>query len=523
MKRILNDSNILQGIDISELNTFKKYHQPYVLVVTMNVEDFPLDEDEFEVPQEPLPTTTVIPFAKDNIVGRTIHMVYETDGSFSFFKGKVVSHAPTGDEFSVKFCDQDIAKINLVSGNDTILWETRDITRGGRWKEVEQESEVAAESIPAAPAVAAEPSPAAPATQAVISPVRKPVAKKAVVKKQELRTSMHKRKNEGADLKEEERSLKSAKNVARQVAHSSQASLGQKNEPETGDIEKQTGDPSIKDTIGTVGKKFLTLLGDIKQSTIEMNALASRLESFGSTNALKSKSDIDIVKNLRGFLSVALKKPQYNSEKNLSLGRAWPLNDIVLEALGNLHEVALKLCDKANIPRKLEPNDITRWKTEQKNPRKVDEQPGMSTPAKVGQFSSPAAQRSEMKAQKSAKVEWETFASTGNSTRDDAIKIFAHALMSAETPFELAVDIEQALYSKYKVSEDAPENGLSDDYYKSIKGVWDIIHPASAMCHSIVRMMMLGGYLRGKDLISLSAEDCKTKEKAFLDSLQQKL
>lgn len=535
----------------------------------MDVNDFPLDEDEFEIPEEPRPTTTVIPFAKDDIAGRTIHMVYEIDGSYSFFKGKVISYLPKKDEFSVKFWDGDKASIDFASESDTILWETRDITRGGRWKEKEADvavnpipvepapvaekpstsepaavasksnpsaSDVVAKSSPAAPVVGTEPSTSQPAVPMKTSPVAPapphtvsvPVAdKKPTIEKQKYEGPVFKRKAGGSDLRKEEpkkKVLKSPKSVPKQVAHSGQGVIGQKPGQEaTKDVGAKHGDENLKDTINVVGRKFLSLLGDIKQSTEDMNALAGRLESFGNASTLKSEDDISIVKYLKGFLNKALKKPHLEGEKDLSLGRAWPLNDIVLQALGNLHEVALKLCAKANMQYKIESRDLHRWKNERKDSRQADEIAAMSTPAKVKQFSPPAVQRSEMKHHKVAKVEWETFTSTGNSTRDDAIKIFAHALMSAETPFELAVDIEHALYAKYKAYEDTSGDALSDEYYQSIKGIWEILHPDSATCHSIVRMMMLGGYLKGKDLVSLSAEDCSTKEKAFLDTLRQKV
>ena len=536
----------------------------------MDVTKYSLDQNEIEVPEEPQPTTSVIPFAKEDIVGRSIHMIYELDDTYYFFKGKVVSYDEKTSMFSVNFWDGDSADITFVSGGDTILWETRDITRDGTWMEdevLEVEKPVPKQKEEKEPV---------PKQKEEKDPVPKQKEEKDPVTKQKANEPVPKQKEKEPVPKPQE-SVKMHAAVAQKpvvdvaprsnnvekVKHVDRGDVGLKrkidarHQSQEGPLAKKkvveqsprtvqkteekskVVQPSIapkvrepgpavskndvlnlKDEIDSVGREFLGCLKSLKASIDNVNRLARKLEIFCKTRDITSADQTLMIKHVKGVLYRTLKEKkdkQATEKEDIGLEAVWPLNDCVLNPFARLHAVAVQLCEKANMPHKLDQNDIDRWRQGQKVVKKVEEQTALVTPAKLKQLGSPPAQRSDMKPPKAPKVDWETFTSTGNSTRDDAIKIFAHSLMSTETPFELAVDIEQALHAKY--SNDGET--LGEDYYRSIKGIWEILHPASSTCHPIVRMMILGGHLKATDLISLSSQECNEKQKAFLDTLIQ--
>ena len=117
----------------------------------MKLEDYPLEEDAFEVEGEPSATTAIIPFSKDDIVGRRLHMLFEDGDGRSFYRGIVKSYKPKTGKYHVDFWDGDKAELDFVSGGDIILWETREITKDGRWKSVvvdDQDSDIDIGSTP---------------------------------------------------------------------------------------------------------------------------------------------------------------------------------------------------------------------------------------------------------------------------------------------------------------------------------------------------------------------------------------
>jgi len=96
---------------------------------------YPLHQDDIRVKGEPKPTTSVIPFAKEAVVGKTIHMCFEEGDSVHFYKGNISYYDNSAGTFHIDFFDGDEADIDFVSGGDTILWETQDVTRDGQWPE----------------------------------------------------------------------------------------------------------------------------------------------------------------------------------------------------------------------------------------------------------------------------------------------------------------------------------------------------------------------------------------------------
>jgi hypothetical protein len=96
---------------------------------------YPLHKNDIKVRVEPKPTTSVIPFAKEAVVGRTIHMCFQEPDSMHLYKGKVTYYDEGAGTFHIDFFDEDTADIDFVSGGDTILWETMDVTRDAQWPE----------------------------------------------------------------------------------------------------------------------------------------------------------------------------------------------------------------------------------------------------------------------------------------------------------------------------------------------------------------------------------------------------
>lgn len=499
----------------------------------MHSSDFPLEQNEIPVPEEPEPTTSIIPFAKDDVIGRSIHMIFDLEDSYSFFKGKIISQDAKTGLFFVEFWDGDTANLDFVSGGDTILWETREITRNGRWKQCTKKETIDEGIMQDTGAISVD-------DEKEGASVQKHT--KAGKKSGQISNNCDSMQVDGDsngikvtnDARGSNKALKRKDGVAelgKEQAHKKQMV------DTAGDHGRARKDAELRATINRVGQEFLKNLRDLESSIHSMNELAENLKVFLKAAELKDDNQIGVVKTIRGFLNTILKKKGDMKEKEMGIDKVWPLNDLVMKSISTLHGVASNLCQKAKLPHVVDGGVLDRWRHEKNlklkaktliSPKveEVKELPVTLTPlAKTKQVSSPKTSgwQSDMKPPKGPKVGWEAFASTGNSTRDDAIKIFAHSLMTAETPFEIAVDIEQALYAKSREKEDTSGDLLGDDYYKSIKGVWEILNRDSGSCSPFMRIMMLEGYIKAQDLVSLSAQECKNQQKCFLDDCQQKI
>lgn len=109
------------------------------------MKNYKLHKDDIKVRVEPKPTTSVIPFAKEAVVGRTIHMCFQEADSMHFYKGKISYYDESAGTFHIDFFDGDTADIDFVSGGDTILWETMDVTRDAQWPEESSDLDIVPE------------------------------------------------------------------------------------------------------------------------------------------------------------------------------------------------------------------------------------------------------------------------------------------------------------------------------------------------------------------------------------------
>lgn len=102
----------------------------------------------------------------------------------------------------------------------------------------------------------------------------------------------------------------------------------------------------------------------------------------------------------------------------------------------------------------------------------------------------------------------EVFRSTGDKTRDDAIRVLAHSLATASTPVEAAVEIEQVLFARYcKETREANE-----EYMRRLRSIWGALSPQGEQCRPLLRYMLLTGMLGPGELVLVTSEELAAKE-----------
>jgi hypothetical protein len=207
--------------------------------------------------------------------------------------------------------------------------------------------------------------------------------------------------------------------------------------------------------------------------------LSKKLGAFAHKSDPQDAQTKRIAVTAKGFLNRALDQ-RTNSEKRpgVTLTKLWPLNDVVMKSMVDLASVTSTLCQKSKVPFSPDGTLLSSWKSEKGAAGKS--KPSSPTMVKLEQphppsikksSSNPTIMQTEPKPPKQLKNDNDLFPSTGNKTRDHAIKVFAHSLLSSATPFEIAVDIEQALYQSCGTSNES--KNLSNEYYIAVKSLWE--------------------------------------------------
>lgn len=272
---------------------------------------------------------------------------------------------------------------------------------------------------------------------------------------------------------------------------------------------------------------FLNSLGELKQSIENLNTLSNMIKSYAEREDATSIKKTDVPKTARGFLNIAF----YGGKKySVGIEHVWPLNDKLMKAVSELYDVTTSLCQTANFPSPKEPDCMKEWKKNQSRAglgatkvQTVDAEHA-SKQAKKELTKAPAKSSASMKSDHdveavtySKKNEHSLFQSTGNLFRDNAIRIFSQSLMSPATPFDIAADMEQAIFSKCNIQE--KDQRLPDDYYTVVKSLWEVLNPASANCNPLLRIMLLHGYMTHNELLSLREGDLAHVERKFMEEI----
>lgn len=285
----------------------------------------------------------------------------------------------------------------------------------------------------------------------------------------------------------------------------------------------------LKKFINSYGTSFLKSLGELKQSIENLSTLSNMIKSYAEKEEAASIKKTDVPRTARGFLNTA-----FYGGKTYSVGieNVWPLNDMLMKAISELYDVTTSLCQTANFPRPKEPDCMKEWKKNQSQAGATKVEPSRQTidaehaskQVKKEQTKTPAKSSASMKSDHDVeavtypkKNEHSLFQSTGNLFRDNAIRIFSQSLMSPATPFDIAADMEQAIFSKCNIQD--KDQRLPDDYYTVVKSLWEVLNPASVNCNPLLRIMLLHGYMTHNELLSLREGDLAHVERKFMEEI----
>lgn len=110
-------------------------------------------------------------------------------------------------------------------------------------------------------------------------------------------------------------------------------------------------------------------------------------------------------------------------------------------------------------------------------------------------------------------------ASTGDSTRDEAVAILAHALAPAFTPHEVAAQLEQQLFLDHR---DSASGRPGDEYLRALRALWGGLSPRSSSFRPLLRLLLLHGDLPVTALLRSPTEELEKAEQAFADQMLKK-
>ena len=244
----------------------------------------------------------------------------------------------------------------------------------------------------------------------------------------------------------------------------------------------------LREFINQTGKGFLHSLEGLEESVKNIEGLSGKLRVFTQRSDSQDGQAKRIAVTAKGFLNRVLdQRTDSDKRPGVTLAKLWPLNDVVMNSMVDLASVTSTLCQKSRVPFSFDGTLLSTWKSEKEaavkskpaspNMMKTEQQ-HPSTLTKTS--SNPKMNQIEPKPPKQLKSDNDVFPSTGNKTRDHAIKIFAHALLSSATPFEIAVDMEQTLHQSCWISDES--KNVSNEYYIAVKSLWESLSVDVRVC-----------------------------------------
>lgn len=300
----------------------------------------------------------------------------------------------------------------------------------------------------------------------------------------------------------------------------------------------------FRNAINDAGHNLIKSLKELDQSLQKFSTLSDRMCEYKETGKATDLKESNILRTARGLLTHLLGAKSDKKEAGQIEG-IWPMNDHVMKVIARFYDITSDLCTEAKFPMQPIGNALLSWKSPSGKPEQNMSM--QSTPGRPGaQFgrlfdneriqpnssqkkpdegisrlaSALYANKTAPKGKSAGKAEhYDPFAGTGNSMRDESLRILAHSMISTATPLEIAVELEKYASSKYGKGEDGT---MPEKYLEAVKAMWDYLSPESKHCRPILRLMIRERVLDPKDIITLSAEDLKKREAEFYSNIQSK-
>jgi hypothetical protein len=541
-----------------------------------------MDEDIIELDSAASPTTSIIPFKEsDKFVGRRVHVLFAEDGDgsgdteYSFYKG-IIQSRKSKSVFHVVFHDGDELDVDVIAGKDVVLWETGDITMGGRWSSTDDEvlDIVGTGAQVKSPRIQREKKDWWVVQRDEESQKDSSTgADKAKVRDQDVRTPGNKNPDtlkrivsaesvgeraaarvalqEGDETPRDKsrngsalgspRSADRVKSPAIQHANRLQSITPQQKQGEYGEL---------RESINVRGKEFLRALMGLQTAVANLNTLNNSIKVFMHKSESNAEQISGIARTARGFINQVLKPTGgVKSTGGMTLEKVWPLNDLVMDSVSSLHATTSVLCQKANQPVATDGGVLENWKSSKqqgnrpqantmppppqqmtdKGKHQEQDQQREQAPGQIKEENLLPSQDKKrerehavpQKPPKQAKKEsskLNLFPPTGSKVRDNALRILAHSLMCpVATPHEIAVDLETAIFEKFPPGEDGT---YPEDYYRSVMGARELLNLDSQHCRRGLRLMIMDGVISPVEFLASSPDDLNEKLAAFKNRIE---
>jgi len=237
----------------------------------------------------------------------------------------------------------------------------------------------------------------------------------------------------------------------------------------------------------------------LDKSLQEFSKLSDRMCEYKESGKASDLKSNNVLSTARGLLTRLLCAKSDKKEAGQIEG-IWPINDHVMKVIARFYDLTSDLCTEAKFPMQPIGNALQSWRSP---PVKAEQNMSIqSTPGCPGaQFgklfdnervkqnsvqkkpndgksrllSDLHANKSTPKTKSGGMSEhYDPFAGTGNSIRDDSLRILAHSMISTATPLEIAVELEKYASSKYGTGKDGT---MPEKYLEAVKAMWDYLSP----------------------------------------------
>jgi hypothetical protein len=292
----------------------------------------------------------------------------------------------------------------------------------------------------------------------------------------------------------------------------------------------------LRDKLDRNATAVIDSLNALRNATSELSTTAEALSQLGSSKqTIALARDTLLTRKLRGVVGyfcrpqdeavASDKKPGiFETEEYGAKG----LEGLVMEPIMNLVSVLDSWAVVEGKPIVSEGRAIHRWRA--KAP--LIDRPISVIEVKEQTISGQPQEQPQEQPQAEKGPSFEAFRSTGNISRDDAIRVLAHALVTAFTPVEAALEIELVLYTRYCSPSKSPDKDkegkeggnqlgtdVTVDYLKKVKALWSALSPASPQCRPLLRYMLLNGMLTPGELVVITPELLAAKEREAKEQL----
>ena len=378
-----------------------------------------IEDDVIDLPSRPKATTDVIPFRKprngedrENFIGRSLHALYDLEDedtgkkNYSFYKGEIV-RAVDGGKYRLEFQDGDVMEVDFCAPNDTFLWETGDVTQGGRWKldnieeGLDEEIDIGGGEETKVPHVQMEPGNGeAKATKVKAAEVKAAEVKAAEVKAAEVKVEakveakvetnpvrsppdamisgspnvvpLASKKNDRSANQSGPSHSQANPSSGRQPPAKKAATVVSREKPRP----KMDETTELRSSIQSAGKEFINALRALQTASLNLGTLNTSLKTYMLRADVNAEQLASVAKVARGLMNHLLRPTaDFRNANDMGLEKVWPVNDVVMKPVSMLFTTTGSICQKAKLPPSVDGGVLENWR---KSSKQVSSNPAVT-------------------------------------------------------------------------------------------------------------------------------------------------